>query len=365
MRLRSGRRCLTIALLVIVGLGAVTGSALVAGSTGAPERDATGFADGTRAPVATADQGAPVGTLQDQPDADATVTRIELRGNGSATWTIEVRTRLEDGDEVAQYESFQERFRSNRSQYIAAFEERMTGVVANANESLARPMAAGEFRAETYVEEAPQRWGVIAYEFRWDGFAAGGDGSVTVGDVFGGNFFIEENSVLKIALPADHDVETVEPAPDRRTDRTLEWEGPTSFADGQPHLVAATGDGTGLPLATIGGVVLALLVVPAGVLAWRRGVFDQSDDATDERVPESRKPDPEPVTDEDRVENVLAASGGRCKQSRIVEDLDWSKSKTSRVLSRMAEEDRITKRQIGRENVIELTTAEDEVTAEG
>jgi uncharacterized membrane protein len=44
------------------------------------------------------------------------------------------------------------------------------------------------------------------------------------------------------------------------------------------------------------------------------------------------------------------------KQSDIVDALDWSKSKTSRVLSDMAEADRVEKLRIGRENVISLPT---------
>ncbi|MBP1922838.1 putative membrane protein [Halorubrum alkaliphilum] len=46
------------------------------------------------------------------------------------------------------------------------------------------------------------------------------------------------------------------------------------------------------------------------------------------------------------------------RQSAIVEELDWSKSKTSRVLSRMADEGDVEKLRIGRENVIDLAETE-------
>ncbi|WP_394357381.1 helix-turn-helix transcriptional regulator [Halorubrum alkaliphilum] len=48
----------------------------------------------------------------------------------------------------------------------------------------------------------------------------------------------------------------------------------------------------------------------------------------------------------------------RMRQSAIVEELDWSKSKTSRVLSRMADEGDVEKLRIGRENVIDLAETE-------
>jgi uncharacterized membrane protein len=62
----------------------------------------------------------------------------------------------------------------------------------------------------------------------------------------------------------------------------------------------------------------------------------------------------EPVTDADRVEKLLLENGGYMKQSRIVEQTEWSKAKVSRLLTRMAEEGRIRKDKDGRENVIVL-----------
>jgi hypothetical protein len=364
---------LLLAIVLVVAVGGVAGPVLASGAVSSDRVGTTAATD-----AVTAADDAPLVSLQDQPEADATVTRIALHENGSATWTIEVRTRLSSGDEADDYEAFQERFRSNRSAYLADFRERMSGVVANANESLDRPMSAAAFGAATRIEDAPQRWGVVTYTFRWDGFAAGGDGRLAVGDVFGGQFFIEENSVLEIVLPEGHELETVAPTPDSESDGSLEWEGPTTFGDGEPRVVATSGDGDGgLPvLGLVGGIGLLLLLVGALVVAWRRGLLSGlpndpetgADPATGAGTgattttgtggADMSPADPGPITDEDQVRDVLVAHGGRCKQSRIVEELDWSKSKTSRVLSRMAEEDRVEKLRIGRENVIELPTEE-------
>ncbi|MEF8851618.1 MAG: helix-turn-helix domain-containing protein [Haloarculaceae archaeon] len=69
--------------------------------------------------------------------------------------------------------------------------------------------------------------------------------------------------------------------------------------------------------------------------------------------------DPSPVvTDEERVRELLDEHGGQLKQSDIVEAFDWSKSKTSRVLSDMAEEGAVEKLRIGRENVIRLQSGQ-------
>lgn len=335
--------------------GAIGGSDdATAGAEPAVHAPAPGVADASDAAVRSQDGlfGVPI---QDQPEADATVTRIELHDDGSATWMIQVRTRLASGDEVDSYRAFQEQFRTNRSQYRASFRERMTGVVESADESTGRSMTASNFSAATRIESAPQRWGVVAYRFRWDGFAAGGDGRLTVGDVFAGNFFIEENSVLEIVVPEDYRVTTVTPAPDRRSDGTLEWEGPTTFGDRQPRVEATTSGSQGsFPILPAAGLAIVVLALAGLALARRRGAFERILDESASGGAASPSPQPGPVTDEGRVHDLLEARDGRCKQSEVADELDWSTSKTSRVLSRMAEEDRIEKLRIGRENVIEL-----------
>lgn len=65
-------------------------------------------------------------------------------------------------------------------------------------------------------------------------------------------------------------------------------------------------------------------------------------------------PDPELVTDEDRVRRLLERNDGRMRQAAIAEELEWSASKTSRVVSGMADEETVEKLRIGRENVIDL-----------
>ncbi|QLG64127.1 MarR family transcriptional regulator [Halorarum salinum] len=62
----------------------------------------------------------------------------------------------------------------------------------------------------------------------------------------------------------------------------------------------------------------------------------------------------EMLSNEDAVLAVLRRNGGRVRQSAIVRETGWSKSKVSRVLSRMADDGRVTKINVGRGNVITL-----------
>ncbi|WP_224268862.1 helix-turn-helix transcriptional regulator [Haloprofundus salinisoli] len=62
-----------------------------------------------------------------------------------------------------------------------------------------------------------------------------------------------------------------------------------------------------------------------------------------------------PLSDDGRVLQMLQEESGRVRQSEIVDRTEWSKSKVSRLLSRMEEEGKLTKINVGRENVIALT----------
>jgi hypothetical protein len=75
---------------------------------------------------------------------------------------------------------------------------------------------------------------------------------------------------------------------------------------------------------------------------------DERDAGTEER----RRTPVERLTDEQRIHRLIDDHGGRIRQSAIVEETDWSKSKVSRILSRMADDDAVEKIAIGRENVI-------------
>jgi uncharacterized membrane protein len=76
-----------------------------------------------------------------------------------------------------------------------------------------------------------------------------------------------------------------------------------------------------------------------------------TEDGTDEA---DEEPDFELLSDEERVEYLLDEHGGRMKQGNIVKETGWSDAKVSQLLSSMAEEGRVEKLRLGRENLISL-----------
>lgn len=332
-----------------------------------------------------------------QPEADNTVTRIHVYPNGSAQWTIRIRTRLDSDDRVSEYKRFQERFRENKSRYLDSFRQRMQGVVANAANATGREMRAENFSASTSIQEVPRRWGIVTYQFTWTGFAAQQNDSLAVGDVFQGGFFLAANDTLEIEAPTEYEISRVEPTPVSQDDGVVTWVGREDFANRHPRVVfdpttesqqpdqqsptpnGATSSpfGDNGPGVVLGGVLLLALVGITAYIGWRR-----RDDSSGSDQPESVNdavnadgptqapagedaPTDDPatggavMTDPERVQDLLEANGGRMRQAEIADEFDWSASKTSRVIGDMVDEGTIEKLQLGRENLIEFDDADE------
>ncbi|RQG91613.1 hypothetical protein EA462_06590 [Natrarchaeobius halalkaliphilus] len=112
---------------------------------------------------------------------------------------------------------------------------------------------------------------------------------------------------------------------------------------GDPHLAAL-----------VGIVALALL---GGVLVIRNRLENRSSLSTAGELPRE-----EIVTDRERIRTLLSENGGRMKQSNIVDSVDWSKAKVSRLLAELEEDDQVTKLRLGRENLVCLPGNEPSAT---
>ncbi|MCU4742691.1 membrane-associated protein/domain-like protein [Halobacteria archaeon AArc-m2/3/4] len=97
--------------------------------------------------------------------------------------------------------------------------------------------------------------------------------------------------------------------------------------------------------ALIGIVALVLL---GGTLAARNRLEDRTGI---ERARQSTSNE-DFMTDRERVQELVTENGGRMKQAEIVDSVEWSKAKVSRLLADLESEDEITKLRLGRENLI-------------
>lgn len=293
--------------------------------------------------------GSAEATASQSIERDSVLMRVDIQDDGSATWRIEYRTRLDDSNTAQAFRDLQADIDENPEAYSSSFFDGINSTVATAENSTGREMAAGNYSVHADVRHLPRRYGVVVYKFTWRGFAVVDGETIEAGDALAG-FFLGENERLLLTWPASHEFETVEPGPDEHRDRSVIWTGPMEFGPNEPRLVVADP----APIPQVPWLAIALLagLVVTGAGAWwlrkRQSVFDgePGDDAT-------------LLSNEERVIRVLEKQGGRAKQQEVVDALDWTEAKTSRVISTLREQGRVDSFRLGRENVLALADADE------
>ncbi|MFO7927679.1 MAG: helix-turn-helix transcriptional regulator [Halobacteriota archaeon] len=79
-----------------------------------------------------------------------------------------------------------------------------------------------------------------------------------------------------------------------------------------------------------------------------------SGDGAEAHAAQPAVPDEQLLSDEERVVSMLESHGGRMKQVDIVNNIEWSKSKVSMLLSEMEDDGLVSKLRVGRENIVSL-----------
>jgi hypothetical protein len=307
-----------------------------------------------------------------QIDADTVLLDVSITPDGDADWSIRYRVRLEDENDTAAFDSLEADVSENRSAFTSRFADRMQRTVRAAENATGRDMAVRNVSVRTTRQEIPQRYGVLVYEFEWTNFAVVDGSTIRAGDAIGG-LFLDDSTSITFHWPEAYGLASADPSPDDAGSLSATWRGPRDFTNDQPGLVvseaAATGgaDGSGGEPADgssdgLDGTTLALvaLVVAGAVLGaglWWRGRTPAAP-ATTGSSPESGPPD-ELLSNEERVLRLLEQHGGRIKQQRVVEELDWTDAKTSQVVGVLRESGEVDVFRLGRENVIDLPSEDD------
>ena len=299
---------------------------------------------------------------------DTVVMRVQVHENGSASWKVAYRTRLDDPETAAAFESLQSDIRNNSTAYSEQFVRRMRNTVDGAERATGREMSGENFGVDAEVREFPQRYGVIVYSFRWDGFAAVDGDRIRIGDALSG-LFLNEKTRLLISWPEGYEAATVRPTPDEERERSAIWTGPTDFAGNEPRIVLAppTTGPFDLPFWAVAAMAGVAAVAALGLVGgwWlyrrydRRGrdAPDHSGRGERPKVADGDLPE-ELLSNEERVLRLLERSGGRVKQKDVVDEFDWTEAKTSQVVGHLREQGEIESFRLGRENVLSLPQEE-------
>ncbi|GAA0510290.1 DUF7345 domain-containing protein [Halorubrum aquaticum] len=320
---------------------------------------------------------------QEEIDPDDVLITADVNADGDAVWTIEYRVRLSTSDEEQAFEEFRTDLEANPEAYTDRFRGRMETTVNESAIATGREMGVSNVSVTAERREIPQEYGVVTYRFHWSGFATVEDGRIAAGDAVDGMFLDEESSLI-VSWPDSYELDTASPAPAETRDGSVVWVGPVDFAGGEPRISAVPDSAlNSLPGWLPVLAVVGLLVVLGGVLAYSRrdragsesttpesaaaasddsaegesGGDDPDDDPDDADGDEEGNVPPvdaELLSNEEQVLRLIEREGGRMKQKRVAEELDWTAAKTSQVVTGLRDEGDLDGFRLGRENVLSL-----------
>ena len=368
------------------------------------------------APAADASHSAPSGATQsidtalggegvrfqtdDDGTAPATTVEVSLREDRSAFWRIEAAYALETDNETAAFRTVADRYESGEADVgpdAVLFET----IQQRASEATGREMAISNVTYHSSVDESADR-GTLALTFRWTNFLrAGENGTLVLDDAFRLPSAEEDRQRTWLSIfdrsqqirirPPDEYTVTSTSIPVQQRENAVVLADPSDFEGESALRISYTPvDQTDqFPVELLAGIgVVAVVAVIAGVWVLRQrsdggaggntpatpGDTPPPTDAHDPTDPaetdadgtapavaagDSADADEDEVdlsllSDEERVERLLAQNDGRMKQATIVDEMGWSDAKVSQLLSAMADEGRIDKLRLGRENLISL-----------
>ncbi|TQQ82870.1 hypothetical protein EGH24_05370 [Halonotius terrestris] len=355
---------LSAILLVLLGAFAVPGAAAL---------PASGVAQTDGPSSATALAG-------DNVSEPATTMDVRLQPDRSAEWTVTVEYTLDSETAQAAFDDLAATYEEGTAD--AGPDAALYRNIADlAGERTDRDMAIEDVNYAAMREGSTGR---LRLSFTWTEFlGSSGDGDdeqLVFNDALrtpsGDSWLttLEANQTLRIHTPRGYAITSANVA---FSDNTVEIEGPRTFQpDDHIRIVydeSVFGAGSARFLGV--AVIIASLIVGTAVLLRRTDSVNVREtvlpsaeesgngaaaepaatpDQPAEPASEPAEEDLSLLADDERVERLLERNGGRMRQADIVAETDWSDAKVSQLLSSMADEDRISKLRIGRENLITL-----------
>ena len=324
-------------------------------------------------------------------DEPVLVFDVELEENGDARWTVRAKFPIDTPDGQAAYDDLAAEFEADGGE--AALSIRPYQAITDEIESaLDRSMTITDVDRSTGEQGDV---GTLALQFTWEGFAPADEERVYHGDVYGATeqpWFtaLQEQEFLRVHGPENY---TIEQSAAPVSERVMWLAGPmeltpaalsTTFVDPaayqeSPPPVDEPPEPTGIAtsvLLLIFSIFVLMVAVAIAVVDRRPDELISDAMASMPAIPgipireengqdphSVAEPEPEPVdptllSDEERVLYLLNERDGRMKQGEIVTETDWSNAKVSQLLSALADEGRVEKLRIGRENLIRLPDRE-------
>ncbi|SMO45010.1 helix-turn-helix transcriptional regulator [Halorubrum cibi] len=407
-----------VLLVAFLAVALVAGSGIVVGETAPSihpsppdSTHSSSIETGTAAQVegATVPTGETRVRIDLQPNRDArweVVVRYEFADPNRTAAFEAVGERFVDGEvgpSPALFERFAEEASRNADREMSVVDvEREFAVIEDPGTGNETDGTGGDGEGGTdgdVDDENVAAAGELRLTFVWTDFLAEDGEYLVLGDALttteNGTWLrsLQSGQTIEVTTPEGFSVSGTPGANVRLEDNSVVIEGPRVFADDDrvavvysPTSVPETGETPPWTLLAA-AIVLAALVIAGGLIGYRRfdsggepnsvggssgpdsgaaagtsavGEDGGGSDAQNGGDPAAEGEDAEPeedlslLSDEERVERLLDRNGGRMRQADIVGETGWSDAKVSQLLSAMADEGRVEKLRLGRENLISL-----------
>ncbi|MDF1557493.1 MAG: hypothetical protein P1P80_04845 [ANME-2 cluster archaeon] len=292
---------------------------------------------------------------------------FDLDADGEAWYVIEYRTLLDSQARIEEFNDFKQVVEGNTT-HKTEFETNMRNIVSQAGIATSRPMTASDFDISVSVQNtATGNYGIARYSFKWSHMAEVSDSTIFFGDVFFGSQYISNGDIFVVKIPPGYRVSRTTPQPDIQRKDELIWNGPWTFNSGEPEVIFNKGTSWSL----VAGILVLLFVGAGAIIFMRKKSHQEGSNSIieprkrvtleDEELKSLEVPHA-PVSsnmilesDEDMIISMLKEAGNAMMQSEIVKMSGFSKSKTSALLNRMADDGLIQRIKKGRENLVRLT----------
>ena len=369
---------LPVVLVVLLCLGAVP--VVAAGSSS----DAGGLTDTSPAlsPVdSSADQQSVSALTGGDFETPSTEFVINLQTDRSAEWVVTVEYELETESHREAFESIAAEFEAGSAPEGGLSVDLYENMAGFASQETDREMEITNVERTSSIDDDTGR---LTLSFTWSEFLEREEVDDEERLIFNdaldspddGTWLasLGEHQELRITTPGGYAITSANVP---FSDNTVTIEGPHTFdRDDHVRIILERSSFAGVAWELLAAAaVVAAAIIGGAFLLRRRDAESTEATAAGEPTPQpSTEPTetetpPEPegpetpaeptedlslLADDERVLRLLEANGGRMRQAEIVSETKWSDAKVSQLLSSMADDDRITKLRIGRENLISL-----------
>ncbi len=267
---------------------------------------------------------------------------IYVENDGLATWII---TR------VAEINSSIES--------LEQFQDRVTLLVEDAKNKTGRQMAA---EVESIKHVLSGSYVVVEYVFKWKNFSKIEDSKILIGDVFQAEYFFLQlygDGEVHLNYPSVYIIEAVSPEPYEQDDsqQLIRWLGTNDFTKGQPIIILEEKTINLEFLETLqqNAIIIVSLVAIISGSSISFFVFKRHKKTKIVIIERGQHLTLQGIeSDEDKIVKLLKTSGGGLRQTAVVDQLKFSKAKTSQLLATLESKGVVSRYKKGRDKIVTL-----------